>query len=392
MELRDQSLVQLRERLRACTGADPALLRALQRDPRTGAQALARSFERRWQRDAAERVRLWRMFRFERVLRARGHGLIAGVDEVGVGPLAGPVVAAAVILPEGVQLARLDDSKRLARAVRERLEGEIREVAVAVAAVGAEADVLQIRPTETAGSHADHHVAGSRLGLGNVVGSNVFNVLVAVGAAGIVRPFGETASEVALVDETLGFDLPLVLAFSLAAILIPRLGAGARWKGGALLLDAWKSVPEFPLTLVGDGPQAAALRERAKLLPNVRFTGALDREGVRAELARAAFLVAPSLCYETFGLAPAEALAAGRAIVVPRATALSERVDGGRGGLLFDAGDADSLARTCVALAADRGRCEALGAEAREVFEERFAAESRVERLLSVYREAASIR
>jgi len=163
-------------------------------------------------------------------------------------------------------------------------------------------------------------------------------------------------------------------------------------KGGALLLDAWKSVPEFPLTLVGDGPQAAALRERAKLLPNVRFTGALDREGVRAELARAAFLVAPSLCYETFGLAPAEALAAGRAIVVPRATALSELVDGGRGGLLFDAGDADSLARTCVALAADRGRCEALGAEAREVFEERFAAESRVERLLSVYREAASIR
>jgi glycosyltransferase involved in cell wall biosynthesis len=161
-------------------------------------------------------------------------------------------------------------------------------------------------------------------------------------------------------------------------------------KGGALLLDAWKSVPEFPLTLVGDGPQAAALRERAKLLPNVRFTGALDREGVRAELARAAFLVAPSLCYETFGLAPAEALAAGRAIVVPRATALSELVDGGRGGLLFDAGDADSLARTCVALAADRGRCEALGAEAREVFEERFAAESRVERLLSVYRNVLS--
>ena len=74
------------------------------------------------------------------------------------------------------------------------------------------------------------------IGVGNVVGSNVFNVLVAVGAAGIVRPFGETASEVALVDETLGFDLPLVLAFSLAAILIPRLGACARWKGGALLL------------------------------------------------------------------------------------------------------------------------------------------------------------
>jgi len=74
------------------------------------------------------------------------------------------------------------------------------------------------------------------IGLGNVVGSNIFNVLVAVGAAGIVRPFGETASDGVLVEETLGVDLPLVLAFSLAAVLVPRLGKSARWKGGALLL------------------------------------------------------------------------------------------------------------------------------------------------------------
>ena len=80
-----------------------------------------------------------------------------------------------------------------------------------------------------------------------------------------------------------------------------RKRAASSEKGAALLLDAWQALPEVPLTLVGDGPEAGALREQAKRLPAVRFTGTLDREGVRAELARAAFLVAPSLCYETFG-------------------------------------------------------------------------------------------
>lgn len=132
MELRDQSLIQIRERLCACTDADLALLEELQRDPRAGARALARTLERRWERDAAERVRLRRMFRLERALHDRGLCHVAGVDEVGMGPLAGPVVAAAVILPETLELARLDDSKRLTPAVRERLEPEIRRRALGV--------------------------------------------------------------------------------------------------------------------------------------------------------------------------------------------------------------------------------------------------------------------
>lgn len=57
---------------------------------------------------------------------------VAGIDEVGVGPLAGPVVAAAVILPESVHLPKLDDSKKLSRSTREALDTAIREQAVAV--------------------------------------------------------------------------------------------------------------------------------------------------------------------------------------------------------------------------------------------------------------------
>lgn len=72
------------------------------------------------------------LLRYERVLWARGLTRVAGVDEVGVGPLAGPLVAAAVILPCEVALRGVDDSKKLARPQRTRLSEEIKACALAV--------------------------------------------------------------------------------------------------------------------------------------------------------------------------------------------------------------------------------------------------------------------
>jgi ribonuclease HII len=63
--------------------------------------------------------------RHELRLAAAGFGRIAGIDEAGRGPLAGPVVAAAVVLPDGFELPGLDDSKKLTPKKRERLEAEI---------------------------------------------------------------------------------------------------------------------------------------------------------------------------------------------------------------------------------------------------------------------------
>lgn len=60
---------------------------------------------------------------------SRGHGNVAGLDEVGRGALAGPVVVGAVVFPEGTDLAGLRDSKLLSAAHRERLAGEIRKQA-----------------------------------------------------------------------------------------------------------------------------------------------------------------------------------------------------------------------------------------------------------------------
>ncbi|MEZ4215512.1 MAG: ribonuclease HII [Myxococcota bacterium] len=112
-----------------------ALCDALARDARAGARALARRLDRRLAARAAERARLERLLALREALRARGFRCVAGVDEVGVGPLAGPVVAAAVVLPARVdpaRLAGLDDSKRLSAAVREQLDAAIRESGAAV--------------------------------------------------------------------------------------------------------------------------------------------------------------------------------------------------------------------------------------------------------------------
>lgn len=68
----------------------------------------------------------------ERELQAQGYALIAGVDEVGRGPLAGPVVTAAVIMPLDEVIAGVDDSKKLSAKKRERLSAEILQRAIAV--------------------------------------------------------------------------------------------------------------------------------------------------------------------------------------------------------------------------------------------------------------------
>lgn len=69
-------------------------------------------------------------FEFEKAAMTRGFKLICGVDEAGRGPLAGPVCAAAVILPEGIVIEGLNDSKKLSESKREKLFDVITEKAV----------------------------------------------------------------------------------------------------------------------------------------------------------------------------------------------------------------------------------------------------------------------
>jgi ribonuclease HII len=118
-----------------------AVLHRLASDPRRTVREVAARYARERAAAHTERLRLRRLYRAERDRRRVGQA-VAGVDEVGRGCLAGPVVAAAVILADGPAIKGLNDSKQLTPAVRERLNDEIRSRAVAVAV--AEASVEEI--------------------------------------------------------------------------------------------------------------------------------------------------------------------------------------------------------------------------------------------------------
>ena len=118
-------LAELRKRFAESGALAPSrLVRALRADPRAGAQKLAEELAQRAARRGEELRRIARLWRLERELAAQGYACIAGSDEVGMGPLAGPVVAAAVVLPLGMRLVglrRLQEAhRRGARAARGR--------------------------------------------------------------------------------------------------------------------------------------------------------------------------------------------------------------------------------------------------------------------------------
>lgn len=110
-------------------------LELLQRDSRKGVQLLLQAYWRRSRSAAAERQRLQKMSLREKELQEQGYSLVAGVDEAGRGPLAGPVVAAAVILDwrKASLWQDLNDSKKLTAAVRLRLFGLLAAEATAIA-------------------------------------------------------------------------------------------------------------------------------------------------------------------------------------------------------------------------------------------------------------------
>ena len=103
----------------------------LMNDPRKGVVAFAQKTLRAHERVVHERARLEKLWRFENEAYAQGYRAIVGTDEVGRGPLAGPVVAAAVVLPRGVEILGINDSKKLSEKRREALAEEIKAKALA---------------------------------------------------------------------------------------------------------------------------------------------------------------------------------------------------------------------------------------------------------------------
>jgi ribonuclease HII len=104
---------------------------ALRTDPRPGAKAILNAIARRRAENRSEGQRLRKLLQFETALWAAGVLHVAGVDEAGMSPLAGPVAAAAVIFAAGSRIPGIDDSKKLDAEARDKLAVEIKERAVA---------------------------------------------------------------------------------------------------------------------------------------------------------------------------------------------------------------------------------------------------------------------
>ncbi len=104
----------------------------LAQDDRAGVQAAIKKRQKELEKEAEEDARLEAMLSYEKALYENGVEFIAGIDEVGRGPLAGPVVAAAVILPKGCKIRYLNDSKKIPKSKHEAIYQEVMERAVAV--------------------------------------------------------------------------------------------------------------------------------------------------------------------------------------------------------------------------------------------------------------------
>ncbi|QAT53140.1 ribonuclease HII [Bacillus licheniformis] len=123
---------EIKEHLQSVSDEKDPFIEQCKNDERKSVQALVDAWLKKNERLSAMREEWQAMTSFERSLRARGYQYIAGIDEAGRGPLAGPVVAAAVILKEDCEILGLTDSKKLSNQKREDYYSYIMEEAAAV--------------------------------------------------------------------------------------------------------------------------------------------------------------------------------------------------------------------------------------------------------------------
>ncbi|MGE5131172.1 MAG: glycosyltransferase [Sphingomonadaceae bacterium] len=165
------------------------------------------------------------------------------------------------------------------------------------------------------------------------------------------------------------------------ALFVGRL---APEKGIDTLLGALAVAPQLSLEVIGEGP------ERAKLAghPRVRLLGWLNPQKVRERMARAAYLVVPSLWYENFPRTLVEAFACGLPVVASRLGAMQELVEHGFTGLLFEPGSTHELARQMRWAEAFPEKMRRMGTHARAKYEVEFTPSVNYDRLMAIYADA----
>lgn len=166
------------------------------------------------------------------------------------------------------------------------------------------------------------------------------------------------------------------------AIFVGRL---SHEKGLDVLLEAWKDKSLPPLKIVGDGPLADQVKAAVASNPSIEWLGRKPMEEVFDFIGRAAVLVFPSECYETFGRTAVEAFACGIPVVASGHGAPGDVVDHGRTGLHFKPSDALDLAAKVKQLLGDRELRARMRDEVRREYLAKYTGEKNYAALMSVY-------
>jgi ribonuclease HII len=130
--MENRTIQEVEKLLKEINDLNHPLIGEIRNDRRKGIIQLLSRWEKRMAMEQNAQAQFLKMSLFEQKYRSRGFHLIAGVDEVGRGPLAGPVVAAAVILPEDFYLIGINDSKKLSEKKRDEYFQIIQENAISI--------------------------------------------------------------------------------------------------------------------------------------------------------------------------------------------------------------------------------------------------------------------
>ena len=136
------NISQIKEILSSIHSIEDPMFQQLSLDMRKGVQTALKSCQKRIEKEQKRAEHFIEMQYYERLAYKEGASFIAGVDEVGRGPLAGPVVAAAVILPKNIEDLGFDDSKKLSASKREEIYRMIQEKAIAIGIGIVDVDII----------------------------------------------------------------------------------------------------------------------------------------------------------------------------------------------------------------------------------------------------------
>jgi glycosyltransferase involved in cell wall biosynthesis len=152
---------------------------------------------------------------------------------------------------------------------------------------------------------------------------------------------------------------------------------------------AARQLASLQLRIIGDGPLAPLL---ASPPPGVQWLGRQPLDVAYRLIGDASALIFPSGCHETFGRSIAEAFAKGTPVIASNLGAAPEMIDPSRTGLLFEAGNAQDLARQIAALHGDPIRLRQMRCAARREYEDKYNAASNYNQLASIYERAVWLR